>query len=505
MYTIFPLKNGKAPGGDEVTVEMIKAAGSAGYKWMYRVVKAAWVDKKVPEDWVRGEIVLIFKKGDRKLCKNYRGITLMSHGAKIYDKVCLNRLNVKVEPQLQEEQYGFRPGRSTVDLIFALRQIMDSKWEQKLPMIMAFLDLEKAYDHLPRKIVWECLKRKGISKGLIERIQSTYVNCLSRVQTSAGMTPWFGVKSGVRQGSVLSPLLFIVVMDDMMLKVKEHSDTGSAKTMIYADDILIWGENSYDVQRQIDEWSKVTEEFGMKISKEKSETVVLQRNDKFKMDKIRLKGEDLKTQDEFRYLGSIVTNEARIGSEIQKRVQQAEGFYQKVRKLLWNDNFPRKCKILLYKTYFLPILTYGAVTWTTGWKEESRIQASEMKFLRSIAGVSKIERKKSKNIRRELGTERLQYRIGRERLRWYGHINRMEEDRIPRMEYEMAQQEGVTRRVGRPRDRWKNQIRRDVEERGENWCKVEEEKWWEDRKLWKEFIDKVEEYDEEEEEEEDMN
>jgi hypothetical protein len=129
-----------------------------------------------------------------------------------------------------------------------------------------------------------------------------------------------------------------------------------------------------------------------------------------------------------------------------------------------------------------------------------------MKFLRSIAGVSKIERKKSKNIRRELGTERLQYRIGRERLRWYGHINRMEEDRIPRMEYEMAQQEGVTRRVGRPRDGWKNQIRRDVEERGENWCKVEEEKWWEDRKLWKEFIDKVEEYDEEEEEEEeDMN
>jgi hypothetical protein len=409
-------------------------------------------------------------------------------------------MNVQIEPQLSEEQYGFRPGRSTVDLIFTLRQVMESRWEQKLPMLITFLDLEKAYDHLPRKVVWDCLKRKGIRTGLIERIKSTYMNCMSRVQTSAGMTAWFGVNSGVRQGSVLSPLLFIVVMDDMLLKVKGQSDKGPTKTMIYADDIVIWGENSKDVQREVDEWNKVTEEYGMKISTEKSESVVLQRNGKIKVDKIRLKGEELKTLDEFRYLGSIVTNEARIGREIQKRVQQAEGFYQKVRKLLWNENFPRKCKTLLYNSYFVPILTYGAVTWTTGWKEESRIQAAEMKFLRSIAGVSKIERKKSKIIRREIGVERLQYRIGRERLRWYGHMKRMEEDRMPRMEYEIAQKEGVKRRVGRPRDRWKDQIRRHVEERGESWGTVEEEKWWEDRKVWKTFIEKVEEEVEEEEE-----
>jgi hypothetical protein len=289
-------------------------------------------------------------------------------------------------------------------------------------------------------------------------------------------------------------------MDDMLSKVRGEGDKGPAKTMIYADDILIWGENSQDVQREIDEWSKVTEEYGMRISTEKSESVVLQRNGKVKLDKIRLKGEELKTQEEFRYLGSIVTKEARIGREIQKRVQQAEGFYQKVRKLLWNENFPRKCKTLLYHSYFVPILTYGAVTWTTGWKEESRVQAAEMKFLRSIAGVSKIERKKSKIIRREIGVERLQYRIGRERLRWFGHMKRMEEDRMPRMEYESAQKEGVKRRVGRPRERWKDQIKRHVEERGESWGTVEEEKWWEDRKVWRAFIEKVEEEVEEGEE-----
>jgi Reverse transcriptase (RNA-dependent DNA polymerase) len=74
---------------------------------------------------------------------------------------------------------------------------------------------------------------------MIDHIKSTYKNCESRVQTSAGVTTWFSVNSGVRQGSVLSPLLFAVVMDDIMRKVDSEGDATTSRTMIYADDVLI--------------------------------------------------------------------------------------------------------------------------------------------------------------------------------------------------------------------------------------------------------------------------
>ena len=495
------MKNGKAPGADGLTVEMIKAAGQCGSTWLLRVINAAWKQKRVPEEWVRGEIVPLFKKGDRKECRNYRGVTLMSHAAKIYERVLDTRVRAKVEPGLREEQYGFRAGRSTIELIFALRQLMEARWEDAKPMCITFLDLEKAYDHLPRSIVWECLSRREVGKDMIDRIKSTYKNCESRVQTTAGVTPWFSVNSGVRQGSVLSPLLFALVMDEIMKKVDSEGDATTSRTMIYADDILIWGEDNIEVQEKIDRWSMITEDYGMKISKEKSESLLMYRGRRPKWNKIKLGGIELQEKEEFKYLGSIVTKDGKCDIEVRKRITQAEGFYQSVRKLLWNEDFPIQCKVLLYKMYYIPILTYGSVTWTMGWKEESQMQAAEMKFIRSMAGISKIEKKRSKDIRKKCGLERLQYKIGRERLRWYGHMMRMDSERIPKMIFENAEKRGEKRRVGRPRERWQSQIQRNAEERGVEWIKIKEEKWWESRKMWKTFVDQPEGEESEEDEE----
>jgi hypothetical protein len=86
----------------------------------------------------------------------------------------------------------------------------------------------------------------------------------------------------------------------------------------------------------------------------------------------------------------------------------------------------------MYKSYFVAILTYGAVRWTLGGLQKQRIQAAEMKFLRSIAGVTKMDKIRSKEIRKRLSVERLSYKIGKERLRWFGHMKRMDQDRIPR-------------------------------------------------------------------------
>lgn len=91
-------------------------------------------------------IIPIFKKGDRKECNNYRGITLIAHVAKIFERVLEGRLRRKIEGEMEEEQYGFRKDRSTFDLIFSLRNMMEKRWEFGRDMVMTFIDIEKAYD-----------------------------------------------------------------------------------------------------------------------------------------------------------------------------------------------------------------------------------------------------------------------------------------------------------------------------------------------------------------------
>jgi Reverse transcriptase (RNA-dependent DNA polymerase) len=491
------MRNGRSPGIDEVTVEMIKAAGEIGTKWLHRIILNVWKNKKIPEDWRMGIIVPIFKKGDRKSCNNYRGVTLMCQCAKVYEKIIEFRLKECVEESLREEQCGFRAGRGSIDAIFTIRQIMERRWESGDIMHMVFIDLEKAYDRLPRKKVWECLRKRNVSRGLISRIRSTYEKNTSCVQTAVGRSEWFSVREGVRQGSVLSPSLFIIVMDELLRAVEENEDADS-RTLVYADDVIIWGESREEIQEKVNKWKVETEKMGLKISQEKSEVMTMERK-KTPRNRvgIRLQEKELKETDMFKYLGSVITKKATIEEEVKQRIRKAEIFYQSVRKLLWNEDFPTKCKLIMFKMYFLPILMYGAVTWSIGGKEERQLQAAEMKFLRSVKGVTKIDKVKSTKIRKELGVERLGFKLGRERLKWFGNMKRMPMKRIPRREFENTV-EG-RRRVGRPRAKWNGLIKEDLEERKSNWNEMEAKKLWGDKKAWKVLIEKCEEEEENEE------
>jgi hypothetical protein len=484
------MRNGRSPGIDNITVEMIKAAGEIGTKWIHRIILNVWKQKRIPEDWRKGIIVPIFKKGDRKACNNYRGVTLMCQCAKLYEKIIEFRLKRSIENNLREEQCGFRAGRSAIEAIFTIRQIMERRWESGEVMHMVFIDLEKAYDRLPRRKVWECLKKRGVSNSLTDRIQSTYEKNVSCVQTNVGRSEWFEVREGVRQGSVLSPSLFLIVMDELLRAVEKNENMDS-RTLIYADDILIWGESREEIQEKVNRWDEETEKMGLKISWEKSEVMTMERK-KSNRDivGIKLKGKEMKETDKFKYLGSVINKKATINEEVKQRMKKAESFFQAVRKLLWNEDFPTKCKMIMYRMCFLPILTYSAVTWAMSGKEENNIQAAEMKFLRSVKGLTKMDKVKSSKIRKELGVERLGFKLGRERLRWFGQMKRMEEKRIPRREFEATM--GGRRRVGRPRSKWIGLVKQDLEERQMDWNKVKEQNLWNEKELWKDVLEKCE-------------
>ena len=105
----------------------------------------------MPLDWQTGMVVPLFKKGDRRVCSNYRGITLLSLLGQVYSGVLERRVCRIVEPRIQEEQCGFRPGRGTVDQLYTLCRILEGAWEFAQPVHMCFVDLEKAFNCVPQE------------------------------------------------------------------------------------------------------------------------------------------------------------------------------------------------------------------------------------------------------------------------------------------------------------------------------------------------------------------
>uniref|UniRef100_A0A3Q3T275 Reverse transcriptase domain-containing protein n=1 Tax=Mastacembelus armatus TaxID=205130 RepID=A0A3Q3T275_9TELE len=207
------LLGGKAPGVDEIRPEYLKSLDVVGLSWLTRLCNIAWRSGTVPLDWQTGVVVPLFKKGDRRVCSNYRGITLLSLPGKVYARVLERRIRPVVEPRIQEEQCGFRPGRGTLDQLYTLSRVLEGSWEFAQPVHMCFVDLEKAFDRVPRDILWEVLQEYGVRGSLLGAIRSLYKWSRSLVRIAGSKSDLFPVHVGLRQGCPLSPVLFITFMD----------------------------------------------------------------------------------------------------------------------------------------------------------------------------------------------------------------------------------------------------------------------------------------------------
>ena len=148
------LKSGKASGPDGIPAEVIKAGGSQLTEQLFLLIQRFWTEEQIPADLRDALIVTLFKKGDKSLCSNYRGISLLSAVGKLFAKILLNRLTPLAEEVLSESQCGFRPSRGTINMIFALRQIHEKCREQRVPLYLTFIDLTKAFDSIHRDTLW---------------------------------------------------------------------------------------------------------------------------------------------------------------------------------------------------------------------------------------------------------------------------------------------------------------------------------------------------------------
>ncbi|XP_073670675.1 uncharacterized protein [Paramisgurnus dabryanus] len=279
VATIMSLKNRKAPGHDKLNAELFKADPELAAKMLLPLFTAIWKERQIPTDWSEGIIVKIPKKRTLSNCNNWRGITLLSIPSKILAKIIIQRLSDAVDQHLRKEQAGFRKGRGCTDQIFVLRNIIEQCTEWQRQLYINFVDFEKAFDSIHRDSLWRILRAYGIPQDIVLLIQSFYNNFTCKVVNSDHC---FHVKTGVRQGCVMSAFLFNIAIDWVMRRTTEKQTSGLRWTLSYtledldfADDLALISHTHQHIQEKTYRINTYAEQIGLRINLQKTEVMTL--------------------------------------------------------------------------------------------------------------------------------------------------------------------------------------------------------------------------------------
>ena len=335
---------GKSPGPDGILPETIMYGGRTLKNYLLTFFNLFWITELIPSDLVNPNIAILFKKGDRSQCGNYRGISLLSVVGKLLADMILQRLSTLAQKVYPESQQGYRTGRGTIDGIFTVRQLMEKSREQHRNLYIAFIDFTKAFDTVNRQLLFSILEKIGCPPKLINLIKLLYTNVKARLIVDGELSKFFDYNSGVKQGCKLAPTLFgiyaavllLIAFKDIKhrhsilirfrtngkffdlkrLKAKSKVMREFIPEAQYADDIAVMSDSSSGLQELLDAYNAASKRFGLRISAGKTEVLCMGPEIVFFVDET-----PLNNVDRFKYLGSFVSKGCKMKVELTSRIQ----------------------------------------------------------------------------------------------------------------------------------------------------------------------------------------
>ena len=481
-------KGNRAPGEDKITSDMLRADPSLSAKCLVELYNKVWTEEKVPEPWKKGIIIKLPKKGDLKECGNWRGINLLSVPGKIFCRIMLRRMKASLDKILREEQAGFRPGRSCTDQIFVLRTILEQTVEWNSSLYLNFVDFEKAFDSVHHSTLWRILESYGFPQKVINILKDMYADNQCSVKHNGQLSDWFRVKSGVRQGCVISPMLFLVVIDWIMKTATSDKPRGivwnafdNLEDEDFADDIALVSHTHKSMQEKTNRVEEMAKLVGLKVNHAK--TKIMRINAGTRAD-ITVNGKRLDNVSEFTYLGSTLSEDSNIEKEVKTRIALASAAFQRMRPVWKSSTYSTQTKLRLYRSNVRSVLLYAAETWRTTKSIESKLRGFEGRCLRRILAIWWEQRITNEEIEAMTGINCIVEEVQRRRWKWLGHILRMDRNRHPRIALDWNPQ--GKRKRGRPKGTWRRTVDAERLEAGKTWNEL---KWLaQDRGEWRKFV-----------------
>lgn len=483
------LKNGKAPGVDQVTAEMLKADSKTTSSEFKKIFDIIWEEEQVPTQWTQGLICKIPKKGNLQECGNWRGVTLLPLASKVLSKILISRIQGGVDSLLRKEQAGFRRGRGTVDQIFILRNILEQVNEWNATLYIHFVDFEKAFDSIHRDSQWIIMQQYGIPHKLIRMVQALYDGFQCAVIDENETTEWFPVMTGVKQGCCMSGFLFLLAIDWVMRKTVEGGKTGIRwnfmsvlEDLDFADDIALLSSTMQHLQQKTRKLEENAAMVGLKLNDKKCK--IMKTNSKSE-DKLQVQRNDVEEVESFTYLGAVVTQDGGGTADVKKRVALASGQFKKLAGIWKAGDISKKTKTSLFRSLVLSVLCYGCETWKLTKGEERALDSFQNRCLRRIYKVHWSDHTTNEEVLMMAGTEKMSRIVMERRWKWIGHVLR--KVRSDDCAVALGWAPEGRRRRGRPKMTWRRMV--EMERDGAGW------KSWDsarqaagDRQQWRENV-----------------
>ncbi|CAG9093714.1 unnamed protein product [Plutella xylostella] len=334
-----------------------------------------------------------------------------------------------------------------------------------------FVDFEKAFDTLHWSAIWSRLEEVGVPTKIINLVKAMYHNYSCRVCHDGLISDPIEVSAGVRQGCLLSPLLFLVVLDGIMLRVNEQvhqgidwEPVGNLQDLDYADDLCLLSNHQSDIQNRLDVLKSESAKAGLKINVGK--TKYLRTGDH--VDNAILVGtEEVEMVSRFTYLGSVVAGDGGTDLDVSSRIDKAKGAFACLRSVWQSKHLSRRVKLKIFNTNVKSVLLYGCETWKTTKTLTQKLQVFINRCLRQILKIFWPNTISNVDLWKRCHEDPVGLQIKRRKWSWIGHTLRRDQNHIPRQALDWNPQ--GKRKRGRPKQTWRRSIDAEMQDAEMTW------------------------------------
>nr|KAG5704528.1 hypothetical protein BaRGS_003839 [Batillaria attramentaria] len=417
---------------------------------LHSLFSKIWEKEEVPAQWKEGIVIKLPKKGDLRDCSNYRGIMLLSVPGKVLNRILLERMREAVDPMLRDQQAGFRRNRSCADQIASLRIIVEQSLEWNSPLYINFIDYEKAFD------------------------SCTYKDMSCRIAHAGQLSESFEVKTGVRQGCLLSPFLFLLVIDWIMKTTTTGRKNGIQWTLWtqlddldFADDLALLSHSHSQMQDKTTCLEATSAGTGLKINRRKTELMKINTTANTP---VTVGGEPIREVESFVYLGSVVDGQGGTDRDVTARIGKARAAMVMLKNIWASKVVSIRTKLRIFNSNVKSVLLYGCETWRTTKTMQQKIQTFLNTCLRRIFNIRWPEKIRNEELWERAGQEPATKQILRRKWGWIGHTLRKPASSTTRQALTWNPQ--GKRKRGRPRNSWRRDTEAELYKQGTNWTGV---------------------------------
>ena len=439
------LKKGKAGGVDDVSAELLQLCKGKIIEFLFKLFNNMFTIGYFPLRWAVAIVVPLHKKGDVNKPDNYRGISLLSITSKIFTGILNRRLYSWSEEneKINVEQAGFRRSHSTIDHIFTLHSMISNclYGRRRSKFYVCFVDFKKAFDTINRDRLWEVLERHGVTNKMLEMIKAIYSKVTAVIRYGSEVSGEINCPLGVRQGCLLSPLLFTLLISELAQEIASEGRHGyqfnpgaiELFTLLFADDIALMATTPMGLQTQIDNLRRGAERLGLVVNLEKTKVMVFRKGGFLgRLEQWHYGEERIEVVNKYKYLGYTLTTKLSVDIALAEYAGKAKGRIVSIFRALYKlGKIDMGVFFRLFDSQVKPILLYGAEIW--GMKTRDIIEKVHLYACKKLLGVS--AKTPNSFVYCELDRYPLVVDARVKVLKYWAKLLNMEEDRLPKQAY----------------------------------------------------------------------